>query len=64
MKEEETNVCPHCGSEKDFWFDRSMISYIVCEGVRHNVEDDMAFRCVDCGKDVGRDPSYYNKDKE
>jgi peptidyl-tRNA hydrolase len=37
--------CPHCGSPKDPWFDRSL-----------DHKGDMAFRCEDCGRDVDEAP--------
>lgn len=37
--------CPHCGSTKGTWFDRT---------------EPMANRCEDCGKDVSEDPEDDN----
>jgi predicted RNA-binding Zn-ribbon protein involved in translation (DUF1610 family) len=58
----ETSQCPHCGCKEDFWFDRSQISYIVSDGVKHTPEEEgFCFRCVNCGKNVDVNPSYYGK---
>lgn len=41
----ESFVCPHCGSAKDPWFDRT-----VC--LRDDGTEGMAEICSDCGKEV------------
>lgn len=48
--------CPHCGSSKGTWFDRSAMLDGEGNEVKYETFPD---RCEDCGKNVAAPPSYY-----
>lgn len=48
--------CPHCGSTKGTWFDRSCTLGPDGEEVP---EESFPDRCEDCGKNVNAPASYY-----
>jgi predicted RNA-binding Zn-ribbon protein involved in translation (DUF1610 family) len=50
--------CPHCGSGKGTWFDRS--TAIDNDG-NEIPEETFPDRCSDCGKNVAAPASYYNR---
>ena len=49
--------CPHCGSTKGIWFDRSFS--LDSEG-NEIPEESFANRCESCGKNIDASPEYYN----
>lgn len=48
--------CPHCGSEKGIWFDRS---FMIDSKGDEVPEESFPDRCLDCGRNIDAPPSYY-----
>lgn len=57
----EEYACPHCGSTKGTWFDRSVIYDAQGNPLEY---EEFPNRCESCGRNVDAPTSYYVRESQ